>query len=146
MARVWLHTHLPRLESGVPDMISVKCPGERIAYASWVMVRDAEFKVHEQGRRRCVRDHVRNVHAWVVGEEVMRMESSTMPDVWCATPPACVPPGYRKAVYDPFRGPLFVDSESLEPVRSATVVIMSGKNVLYIPAEPEAGPGPSEGV
>ena len=47
----WAHLHLPRLQSGeTPDVISVKIPGQHIEYASWVSLRDAEFRVSEPGR------------------------------------------------------------------------------------------------
>lgn len=122
----WLHTHLPRLAAGnTPDVISVKVPGQHVEYASWVSLRDAEFRVHERGRQRCIAEGVRNVHAWVVGAEVLRVGAD-----WSYAQAEC-PAGYRKAVYDPWKGPSFVDSETLEPVHRASRVIMSGKNVFY---------------
>ncbi len=125
MSTVWLHTHLPRLRSGDANPISVKVPGQRIAYAAWVSVRGAEFRVHEKGRQRCVREGVRNVHAWVTGEEILRCEAE-FPGEFTR-----VPVGYRRAVYDPFKGGTFVDSETLEPVVRADLVVMSGKDVYY---------------
>lgn len=127
MTTVWLHTHLPRLRWGeTPDVISVKVPGERIAYASCVCVEGADFKVHEHGRQRYLSSGVRNVHAWVVGEERWRLDGR-----------ACrgrAPGGnFRRAVYDPFKGPSFVDAETLAPVFRASWVIMCGKDVWYLP-------------
>lgn len=130
MTTVWLHTHLPRLRAGDPDMISVKAPGRKIAYASWVSVRAARFRVFEPGRQRCIREGVRNVHAWVVGEEIVRVTSDEFRPVMDFPPPS-----YRKAVYDPFKGGSFVDSETLEPVLRAGLVIVSGKNVYYADLE-----------
>lgn len=122
----WVHTHLPRLRSGeTPDVLSVKIPGQRIEYTSWISLRDAEFRVHEKGRQRCLAEGVRNVHAWVVGTEVLRVGAS-----WRYNQ-ADRPAGYRKAVYDPRKGGSFVDSETLEPVHRAAWVIASGKNVFY---------------
>jgi hypothetical protein len=126
VSTVWLHTHLPRLRAGDPCPISVKVPGERIQYASWVSVQNARFVVHERGRQRCVRDGVRNVHAWVVGDEILRVTVGGYSTHF--------PKAYRRAVYDPFKGPAFVDSETLQPVHSAALVIMAGKNVYYAPA------------
>lgn len=131
----WLHTHLPRLQSGDPDPISVKVPGQRVEYAAWVSMRDAEFRVHEKGRQRCIREGVRNVHAWIVGTEVLRLSDSEIPS-WSLRKNMVGPPkGYRRAVYDPWKGGTFVDSQTLEPVLTADLVIMSGKNVYYVPAE-----------
>ncbi len=123
--KTWLHTHLPRLRAGdTPDVISVKVPGRRIEYAAWVSLRDAEFRVFQPGRRRCLAEGVRNVHAWVVGTEVDRLTG-----IWPQLD--FPPPSYRQAVYDPWKGPWFVDSGTLEPVHRASWVIMSGKNVFY---------------
>lgn len=129
MTSVWLHTHLPRLQSADPNPISVKIPGQRIEYAAWVSLESPQFRVYEQGRQRCVREGVRNVHAWVVGEEILRVKAEFLGEFHRT------PKGYRKAVYDPFKGPFFVDSETLESVHSASWVIMSGKNVWYVPTE-----------
>lgn len=125
--KTWLHTHLPRLQSGAtPDVISVKEPGSKVFYASWVSLRDVEFKVHEHGRRRCLREGVRNVHAWVVGEERVVVVRDS--EVWSTWP---CPTGYRQAVYDPWKGETFVDAETLKPVRFAKYAIVAGKNVYY---------------
>lgn len=131
--KTWLHTHLPRLQSGdTLDVISVKIPGKRVEYASWVSMKDVEFKVHEHGRRRCITQGVRNVHAWVVGTEVLRLSTGDLPEVWGEGKPGpSTPVGYRRAVYDPWKGGTFIDSETLEPVLTADLVIMSGKNVYY---------------
>lgn len=124
----WLHTHLPRLRSGdTPDVISVKVPGQHVTYASWVSLKDVEFKVFQPGRKRCVEEGVRNVHAWVVGDEILRVGASW--EYFRAERPKC----YRRALYDPFRGPTFVDAETLAPVRSAKLAVMAGKNVYYVP-------------
>lgn len=122
--KTWLHTHLPRLQSGdTLDVISVKIPGKRVEYASWVSMKNVEFKVHEAGRRRCVTQGVRNVHAWVIGDEILRVQDYPTRD----QPPAT----WRRAVYDPWKGRYFVDAETKVPIFEADLVIMSGKNVYY---------------
>lgn len=120
----WVHTHLPRLRAGELDCLSVKFPGQPITYRSWISLRDAEFRVFQPGRLRCVASGVRNVHAWVVGEPVLTLTH------WNKTGDR-VPAGYRRAVYDPFKGPSFVDAESLEPVLTAEWAILSGKHLFY---------------
>lgn len=114
----WVHLHLPRFRAGDPSPISVKTPGERIDYVAAVELFDARFIVSQPGRRRCLREGVRNVHAWVVGR-AERYENRS------------VPPDMRKAVYDPWKGSAFVDSETLEPVFTASRVVMIGKDVWY---------------
>lgn len=120
----WVHTHLPRLRAGEVACLSVKVPGQPIAYASWVSLSDVEFFVSEAGRRRCLAEGVRNVHAWVVGTEILRMPVYPVRDV----PPA----SWSRALYDPWKGPAFVDSVTLEPVFKAPLAILSGKNVYYV--------------
>lgn len=124
--RTWAHLHITRFRSGNPDMISVKVPGQRIEYASWVSLKDAVFKISEPGRQRCITQGVRNVHAWVVGSEVYRATSAEFTPVMDFPPPS-----YRRAVYDPWKGGSFVDSERLTPVLTADYVILSGKQVFY---------------
>ncbi len=123
---VWVHTHLPRLLAGERDCLSVKVPGQRIEYASDMLLRDAEFRVHEHGRIQCLTSGQRNVHAWVVGTEVERRTG--------LKPIAEAPAVFRRAVYDPWKGSSFVDLETLKPVIRADVVLLSGKNVWYYAA------------
>lgn len=122
MSKIWVHTHLPRLQGGEVNMLSVKRPGQKIDYASWVSMKNVEFKVHERGRQRCLASGQRNVHAWVVGDELDVVKDSRPfePSYW------------QRAVYDPWKGESFVDSETLEPVHTARMVIMSGKDVYYL--------------
>lgn len=123
--RAWAHLHLPRLRSGeTPDVISLKVPGWAIDYVSGVELRDAEFKVHESGRQRCIRENVRNVHAWVVGEIAWQEYGET--DTYPRTPER-----WRIAVYNPFKGGTFVDLKTLEPVMQADRAILLGKDVFY---------------
>lgn len=124
MKTTWVHTHLPRLTAGKRDCLSVKIPGQRITYASEVLLTDVTFKVHEGGRRRCLATGVRNVHAWVVGAEQRRATD---------TEPVERLSAWRRALYDPFKGASFVDSETLEPVTHATAAFISGKYVHYLP-------------
>lgn len=122
----WAHLHLPRLQSGeTPDVISVKIPGQHIEYTSWVSLRNVTFRVSEPGRQRCITEGVRNVHAWVVGDEVLRVGAN-----WRYNQAPC-PVGYRQAVYDPWKGGTFVDSETLEPVLTAEMAILAGSKVWY---------------
>jgi hypothetical protein len=121
MRRAWAHLHLPRLWSGEADVISLKVPGETIRYASYVALTGAEFRVNERGRLRCIREHARNVHAWVVGAPLV---------VWEGGKPV-VTPDWRRAVYDPWKGPAFVDAATLEPLQRADTAVLIGKAVYY---------------
>lgn len=121
MSKTWVHTHLPRLKGGEINMLSVKEPGEKIDYASWVSLRNVEFRVHERGRLRCVESGQRNVHAWVVGDRILvERDYQGQP-----------PKGWHRAVYDPWKGDSFVDADTLLPVHQASMAIMNGKDVYY---------------
>lgn len=122
----WAHLHLPRWSAGDPNPISVKVSGERVEYVSWISMTDVQFKVFQPGRRRCIRENVRNVHAWVVGTEVTRCMDYPFADQERDYP------AWRRALYDPWKGDAFVDSLTLSPVLTARYAILSGKNVWYV--------------
>lgn len=131
MREAWLHLHLPRLKAyrageGGDEVISLKIPGHRIRYVSRAVVRNARFHVSEPGRQRCIDDGQRNVHAWVVGELVSNFERV----VEGISPRR---EGYvaRTAVYDPWKGPTFVDLETKEPIYEANMVVMLRDRVWY---------------
>jgi hypothetical protein len=119
-ANAWVHLHLPRLKAGNPEMLSVKVPGSPIFYLAGCVLTDATFKVHERGRQQCIREGVRNVHAWVVGRIIR--PNATQYDLTR---------DLRRAVYDPFKGGTFVDAESLEPLTTSVFVVIVGKDVYY---------------
>lgn len=121
MSKTWVHTHLPRLLGGEVNMLSVKDLGEPVRYASWVSLKNVEFKVHQRGRLRCIESGVRNVHAWVVGDRILVERDYT----------DSVPRGWHRAVYDPWKGESFVDSVTLLPVKYASMAILVGKDVYY---------------
>lgn len=118
--RAWCHTNIHRLRKNLPDVISVKVPGERIRYERRIVLTDCLFKVHEGGRQTCLREGVRNVHAWIVGEETHEPVGFDMND-----------PAWHRALYDPWKGGTFVDSVTLKPVYEAEAVVMIGKVVWY---------------
>lgn len=121
--RAWAHLHLPRLRSGnTPDVISLKVPGEKIRYVSAIELENVELKVSEAGRQRCIREGVRNVHAWVVGE-IVRQDCGPGVAYLIDTR------RFRKVVYDPWKGGAFVDAETLEPVLTASAAVMIYKEV-----------------
>lgn len=123
--KTWAHLHLPRLQAArtagldprTQDVISVKVPGQKIRYVSGILLRDVVFHVSEAGRQTCLREGVRNVHAWVVGTE---------------TAVSVKPSTERRAIYDPWKGGTFVDADTLEPVHTASYAWLVGKDVFYV--------------
>ena len=121
MTKVWAHLHLPKWNaylngSGDFDVISLKSPGQKVRYVSEISMKNCTFFVSAAGRERTLRTGQGNVHAWVIGEETNRE--------WDYR-------GWRKAVYDPWRGGTFVDSNTLQPVEFMIAVHMIGKDVYY---------------
>ena len=114
--RTWAHLHLPRYLDGNPDCISIKVKGERIDYTDHITLVDVEFVVSEKARQRTLATGQRNVHAWVVGTPASIR-------TWGGAP--------RKAVYDPFKGGTFVDAATLQPVHTARIAWLRGKDVFY---------------
>lgn len=109
-------------------MISLKIPGRHISYVSWLSMDDAVFRVHESGRQRCIRENVRNVHAWVVGTVTVcgaAPSESVFRDIEFGLE------GWSQALYDPFKGETFVNASTFEPIYSAGEAFLIGKNVYY---------------
>lgn len=124
MDKVWVHLHLPKWNaylggSGDSCVISVKSPGQKIRYVSEITLRDATFFVSAAGRERTLRTGHRNVHAWVIGREATLDREMDYRN-------------WHRAVYDPWKGATFVDSENFEPVEFKSAVHMIGKDVYYL--------------
>lgn len=122
MTKVWAHLHLPKWKAftegrGDSGVISLKFPGQRVSYTNMISLQDVTFFVSERGRERTLRTGHRNVHAWVIGEPFY-IAPQTMKH-------------WKKAVYDPWKGPFFVDKETLEPVHSAKYAYLIEKHVYY---------------
>jgi hypothetical protein len=122
--KAWAHLHLPRLSAGDRNCISIKEGRDPVYYASSIMLLDATFFVSAKGRERCLRENVRNVHAWVIGESNY-VEVDTDPGE--SGDLTHIP----RAVYDPWKGDTFVDASTLTPIHHAAIVWMVGKNVFY---------------
>lgn len=126
----WAHLHLPRLKAEDPNCISLKFPGERIRYIGWAGMNDVQFRVQESGRLRCVRENVRNVHAWVVGRVVTCGPADDNP-VFSLAGDEFHALGWHQALYDPYKGGAFVNARTFEPIHTARLAILSDKNVFY---------------
>lgn len=127
LMKVKAHLHLPRLKSGVDEVVSVSrfayAPGSKTDYFGTVTMKDVKFKVSQAGRKRTLDTGVKNVHAWVVGEFVQGVPSQHHPKQR----------GWRTARYNPRFGPDFVDSETGESLSEARAAILVGSKVYYLP-------------
>ena len=119
------HLHLPRLKSGVSEVISAKTGNLPVEYFGTLVLSDVRFHVSEAGRLRTLRERTRNVHAWVIGTK------------FAGTPSQNPPFGQnmRQATYSPFKYVGFVDKETEQPLEYAYAAYMVGSKVYYVPKE-----------
>jgi len=68
------YKNLHRMRGGHADTWSLRSPATRtvVGYAAHVELVDVTFRVQAAGRRAVLRDGIRRVHAYVVGEVVAR--------------------------------------------------------------------------
>lgn len=101
--------------------LSVKLNGKVVGHCGAVLLTTATFKVSENARLRIVATGKKTVHATISG--IIRQYSETELSQ--------APLGYRLATYNPKKYASFVDAETLQPLRSADLVLVSGKNIYY---------------
>lgn len=87
-----------------------------VAYCSKITLKDAIFKVSESGRQRVLKNQCKNVHAYVVGTLVAFDSEKPVELV-------------RKLYYDPYKTSDFVDSETGEAVKSASLAHLQDRRV-----------------
>lgn len=101
--------------------------GKVIGYGSTLTVNDVEFKVSEAGRKRCVRERKKNVHAGVVGNvvSVYNLETRLSNDLCRDINPHL---GLGEEItYNPYKHTTFVKRKTEEPVyRAAQVQFWGG--------------------
>jgi len=125
--KVKTHLHLPRMKAGSDEVISVApyihVKGiSKTTYAGTVCLQNVTFRVSKSGRERTLRDKVRNVHAWVIGDLLTSTPSQN--------PPKNVQ--WKQARYNPYQTETFVDTVSGNEVHSAHAAYMVGSKVYYL--------------
>lgn len=127
MKKVKAHLHLPKMKRGDAACISVApfahVKGQGVEYHGTVTLLRVKFQVSEPGRQRTLATGQKNVHAWVVGDQLDTLSNRIAPrgDQW------------RQARYNPKIAGSFLDTKTGEPVHSARAAWMSGPRVFYIP-------------
>lgn len=113
--------------------------GRVIGHASAVYLRDVEFRVSEAGRQRVLREQRKNVHAGVVGV-LERWQSECgwkghgcwPEDTTYAYQTDGIVTHHLRATYNPYKGPSFVDADTLIPIKRATAArLTSERRVFY---------------
>lgn len=93
------------------------------ASARQVRLTDVEFRVREAGRQRMVRERRRNVHAFAVGRLCDFVHPSETRELEVL--------GGRGVFYNPYQFSSFVDRETEEPVKVASIVRFDENGVIY---------------
>lgn len=101
------------------DKLSIRKDGLVIGYADEILLKNCTFEVSESGRQRVLREGVKNVHAFVVGEQAewkeMRDEIGR----------------FENVTYNPYDNESFVTSWEGEPVyESEYCLIFSDGTIL----------------
>ena len=110
---------------------SIMQDGVLHASARQVRLADVEFRVRESGRQRMLRERRKNVHAYAVG----RLVDWVHPDDGRQLESL----EGRGVIYDAYRFPTFVDTDTHAPVTTSAAVRLDEGGVTYRPlALPEA--------
>ncbi len=116
MARYFCYRNLNK--KGV--VYSVRDMSTNLVEYHWPLVtlEDVTLKVSESGRKRVLRDKVKNVHAGVQGTSIAVYD----------LPPESL---WRKATYNPYKYETFVDSGNENPVLKADYIILKEDGLWY---------------
>lgn len=101
------------------NMYSVREHGIVQAHVDAVQLRDVTFAVSEAGRRRVLREGRKNVHAGLRGKRDRGRAWDTR--------------GWRRVVYDPYKGPSFstLDGRPVSAAEQAVGRIVGGRARVY---------------
>ena len=101
--------------------------GRVVAHTTYIVIKDAKFKVSEAGRQRVLREKKKNVHAGVVGECVGVKYSGMDLLASGIELPA---DDLIKVSYNPYKAGHFVNKETNEPVHTAQFAYLNDKTVM----------------
>lgn len=110
--KVWIYRNLRR------KLYSIRQSNRIVAHTDAIMLKNAEFKVNEAGRKRVLEEKRKNVHAFVIGYII---KSGMATDKNGKLP--------AKIIYNPYKNKTFVHNltEKNNKVHSAWVVILNNK-------------------
>lgn len=100
---------------------SVQQAGIVVAYLNELEVTEATFAVNQAGRRKCIREKQKNVHAFIIGKFASGQIGTTSHETGCM-----VPVGYNPYRFDSFR---CFSSPLGDPVHTSPLVSIYGKSV-----------------
>lgn len=110
---------------------SVSREGHPIEHFSWLLLRSVRFHVNLSGRERVLREQVKNVHAYVIGELVDGEKFS--PDSERGEPLLLKQiTSLYQVRYNPYISPNFFRADNQEPIVQAQDVLLYNKSVFVI--------------
>lgn len=110
--------------------------GRVILHTDDITIKDCEFRVQPGGRERVLREGRKNVHAGVVGEWPAG-EQNKHPTGVVNKHPAGVKEIYE-VTYCPHKWDTFINKETEEPIREASVVRLANGRVFVLTKEGES--------
>ena len=93
-------------------------------HASCLSASDVQFKVHEAGRQRVIKEQVKNVHAYVIAQDIKILKYSELPDI-------LINNWYKDATYNPYIYKGFVDAKSKELLSRTSSAVLFHRKIKY---------------
>ena len=105
--------------------LSYRPPGGKVRHADAMILNDVTFAVQPAGRERVRREGKKNVHAFVRGD----LSWVGAPDDYDYNDNNMRRQNYRLITYNPYKYDSFVMADTGLPIKSATQVVIVGKNI-----------------
>lgn len=93
-----------------------------IGYVDSIVLSRVRFHVIPSGRARVLRECIKNVHAFVIGEYRKEFQGSEATREY----------NLREAYYNPYKVSCFVDIATFEPLYEAQIAVCDKKKVFYV--------------
>ena len=107
--------------------LSFRARGGKVAHARGMILNNVKFAVQPAGRYRVLTDRRKNVHAFVRGDLAwVAGLNDKLKDYSNANMER---QGYRKITYNPYKYDSFVMVDTELPIKSASQVVIVGKNI-----------------
>jgi hypothetical protein len=105
--------------------LSYRPSGGKVKHTQAVILNDVSFDVQPAGNAKVRREGKKNVHAFVRGVPAWISDGS-LEDYNSENMER---QGYRKITYDPYKNESFVMTDTGAPIKRATQVVITGKNI-----------------
>jgi hypothetical protein len=110
------------------NCLSYRARGGKVAHAQSMILNDVRFAVQPAGRERVIRERRKNVHAFVRGT-LAYVNKDVYGGADDYTRANMERQGYRRITYNPYSFASFVMADTGKPIKSATQVVIIGKDI-----------------